>query len=182
MEEAAGGGQDCARERSVVIRDGKETEVAEGAGEQIEVFVLFFLCRKDLEHGSGGGGVECGGRTAVKVVEEEGEREVGEREEDRGTRLSMNTVSDSFVRLFDCSTVRLFVSSMVTLSGCSTVRLSDCFTVRLSGCSMMRLSVSSMVTLSVSSTVTLSGCSMMRLSDSSMMTLSGSKMELLHCS
>ncbi len=48
-----------------------ETEVAEGAGEQIEVFVLFFLCRKDLEHGSGGGGGEdCGGRTAVKVVED----------------------------------------------------------------------------------------------------------------
>ncbi len=74
MEEAAGGGQDCGRERSVGIRDGGETEVAEGAGEQIEV-VLFFLCRKDLEHGSGGGGGEdCGGRTAVKVVEEKRER------------------------------------------------------------------------------------------------------------
>ncbi len=41
MEKAAGGGQDCGRERSVGIRDGGETEVAEGAGEQIEV-VLFF--------------------------------------------------------------------------------------------------------------------------------------------
>ncbi len=49
------------------IGDGGETEVAGGAVEQIEVFVLLFLCRKDLEHGSGGGGGEdCGGRTAVK--------------------------------------------------------------------------------------------------------------------
>lgn len=78
----------------MVIRDGGETEVAEGAGEQTEVFVLFFLCSKDLEHGSGGGGgEECGGRTAVKVVEEGGEREDGECGEDRGTRLSINTVS-----------------------------------------------------------------------------------------
>ncbi len=38
------------------IRHGGETEVAEADGEQIEVFDLFLLRRKDLEHGSGGGG------------------------------------------------------------------------------------------------------------------------------
>ncbi len=157
MEEAAGGGQDCGRERSVGIRDGGDTEVAEGAGEQIEV-VLFFLCRKDLEHGSGGGGGEdCGGRTAVKVVEDGREREVGECGEDRETRLSINTVSDSFVRFFGCSSVRLSCF-MVRLSGRSSVKLSGCSTVRLSG----------------RSSVKLSGCSTVR--------LSGSKMEPLHCS
>ncbi len=82
------------------IRDGGETEVAGGAGKQIEVFDLFFLCRKDLEHGSGGGGGEdCGGRTAVNVVENGGEREVGECGEDRETRLSINTVLCEILRL-----------------------------------------------------------------------------------
>ncbi len=178
MEEAAGGGQDCGRERSVGIRDGGETEVAEGAGEQIEV-VLFFLCRKDLEHGSGGGGGEdCGGRTAVKVVEDGREREVGECGEDRETRLSINTVSDSFVRFFGCSSVRLSCF-MVRLSGRSSVKLSGCSTVRLSGRSSVKLSSGCS---SGCSTVRLSGRSLVKLSGCSTVRLSGSKMEPLHCS
>ncbi len=156
MEEAAGGGQDCGRERSVGIRDGGEAEVAEAAGELIEVFVLFFLCRKDLECGSGGG-EDCGGRTALKVVEDGGEREIGECGEDREARLSINSVSDSFVRFFGCSSVKLSCF-MVRLSGCSTVRLSGRSSVRISGCSTMRLSGRSSVRLS------------------------SSKMEPLHCS
>lgn len=48
-------------------RDGGEIEVVQG--EEVEVFVHFFLWRKDLEYGSGGGvGAECGRRITVKVV------------------------------------------------------------------------------------------------------------------
>lgn len=136
MEEAAGGGQDCGKERSVGIRDGGETEVAEGAAEQTEVFVLFFLCLNNLEHGSGGGGGEDSeGRPAGKVVEEGGEREVEEYWEDRGTRLSINRVSDSFVGFIGCSTARLSSSKMEPLH-CSSLGLLCCSAVgmSLSGC------------------------------------------------
>lgn len=84
MEDGVVGEQDCGRERSVVIKDGGETVVAEGASEPIKVFVLFLLCCKYLEHGSDGGGdEECEVRTAEEVVEELGEREFGEHGEER---------------------------------------------------------------------------------------------------
>ncbi len=88
--------------------------MAEGAGEKIEVFVLFFLCRKDLEHGSGGGGggEDCGVRTAVKVVEDGGEREVGECGEDRETRVEYKYS----LRLL-CEILRLLLNEALLFQG-----------------------------------------------------------------